>query len=323
MHADAKFLLAATALHLIAIPGVAAVAPRWVPSGWVSARQITPYEIDVDVDSALLPTAPEQDAPRFRDRPPSQTAPHHPTSTSRRPDEQPLALRPTNTSEPRVDPDDLLLANPDAEGATDEYLRPPTAEELYGPPGRPGIGPGGEVWRQPGVIPDAPSTALPAPTKAPERQYDRQAATKVLQDGVRSKDRKLGLDFPGRGPIRSAFVSAVYSSDAPYTCSAGFSLTVNRSGKVTDVTLIGFSGGSAATWKTVTKTARGALAGATLPMKSGFAKGAVVGVKVSSQVRTPAGGTSREGLTINFDPSDIGAKATRLVSAFVNPQPIQ
>jgi hypothetical protein len=186
------------------------------------------------------------------------------------------------------------------------------------------MGSGNEVWRQfPGAIPDSTGTAPPAPTTAPERKYDREAATAVLQDGVREKQRKLGLDFPGRGPIRTAFVSAVYSSDAPYVCSANFAVSVDKGGKITAVSLLGYTGGSAATWSTVLSLAKGSLKSATLPMKSAFAKGANVGVTVRSIQRTPAGGTSRDGLKINFDPSDIGAKATRMVTASVNPQPVK
>ena len=201
---------------------------------------------------------------------------------------------------------------------------PPSADDLYGTrpiPGLPGSNP---AWRSvPGVLPDSTSTALPAPTKAPERQYDRQAATKVIQDGIRAKERKLGLDFPGRGVISGAFTGAVYSSDAPYTCSASFAVAVSPKGTVTNVALLGFSGGDSATWKAVTKIAKGSLKSAKLPMKSAFAKGATVGVTVRSSVRTPSGGANRDGAKINFDVTDIGAKATRHVTAFVNPQPIK
>jgi hypothetical protein len=321
---ETKFLLGAMLLHLVAIPGAYALAPAWQPGAWTYSVSAKPYELDVDVDDALLPPEDSTQALPLAQR-------HQATHVQRRRQHDPTRPRaPIDPANPPVDPPpndagDILDANPDAPGTVnDEYTRPPSAGDIWGPPGVPGLGPGHEVWRDyAGAIPDTPSTALPAPTAAPERTYDRQAATKVLQDGIRAKDRKLGLDFPGRGVIRSAFVGAVYSSDAPYVSSANFSLSVDKGGKVTNVSLLGFSGGSAGTWKTVQNTAKGSLSGARLPMKSAFAKGAVIGVTVRSIVRTPTGGTKREGLKISFDPSDIGAKATRMVSAHVNPQPIK
>lgn len=321
---DARFLLAAIAFHVIALPVAAAIAPEVAPTRWF-AGSAEPYEYDVDLDSALLP--PEPDDRVLPIGPPQHVIGAHREHTPRTPYDPsipPEDRAHSDTDPPPDDPGEILTADPDAPGVTDEYTRPPSAGELYGPPGLPALGGGNEVWRHyPGALPDSTSTALPAPTKAPARKYDKKAATKVLQDGVREKERKLGLDFPGRGPIRSAFVTAVYSSDAPYVCEASFSLSVDKSGKVTGVSLLGFSGGDSSTWNTVVQTAKGALASAKLPMKSAYEKGAVVGVTVRSIERTPAGGVQRDGLKINFDPSDIGAKATRMVTAHVNPQPVQ
>ena len=162
-----------------------------------------------------------------------------------------------------------------------------------------------------------------APTRTKKRKYDPDAATKAVSDGVRAKDRKLGLDFPGRGPIRSAFVSATYGSDAPYECRAVFGVAVNPKGKVTSVKYVTHSGGTAGTWSSVAKTAFGQLKGAKLVMKSAFKKGATVQVVVVSKKKTPGGGTSRDGATINFDVADVGAKATRVVSASVVPIPVE
>ncbi len=323
---DARFLLAALAFHAIALPVAAAIAPEAAPSRWFVAGQAEPYEYDVDLDSALLPPEPEERLLPIG--PPQHVIGAHRERVPRAPYD-PNVLPPDSTSHPDAeppphDPGEVLTAEPDAPGVTDEYLRPPSAGELYGPPGLPALGGGNELWRHyPGALPDSTATALPAPTKAPTRQYDKKAATKVLQDGVREKERKLGLDFPGRGPIRSAFVTAVYSSDAPFVCEASFSVSVDKSGKVTGISLLGFSGGDSATWNGVVKIAKGALASAKLPMKSAFEKGAIVGVTVRSIERTPTGGVERDGLKINFDPSDIGAKATRVVTAHVNPQPVQ
>ena len=323
---DARFLLAALTFHAVALPVAAAIAPAPEPNRWFTVGHATPSEYDVDLESALLPERPPEDnvlpigppqaviGTRIQPSPQPYDPSTPPPESNQNPDANP----------PPIDPGEVLTANPDAPGVTDEYMRPPSAGELYGPPGVPGVGDSREVWQQfPGVIPDAPTRALPAPTQAPERKYDKKAATRVLQDGVREKEKKLGLDFPGRGPIRSAFVTAVYSSDAPFECQANFSLSVDKGGKVTNVSLIGFSGGDSSTWASVVKIAKGALASARLPMKSAFAKGAIVGVSVRSFERTPTGGAKRDGLKIEFDPSDIGAKATRSVTASVNPQPVQ
>ena len=140
---------------------------------------------------------------------------------------------------------------------------------------------------------------------------------------MRKQERKLGLDFPGRGPIRSAFVSAVYSGGVPHVSSANFALSVSPEGKVTAVSLLGFTGGSASSWRKVKQAAEAQLKSATLVMKSAFKKGANVGVIVRSNKRTPGGGTNREGATFSFDVTDIGAKDVRVVSAIVSPSPVK
>jgi hypothetical protein len=117
-------------------------------------------------------------------------------------------------------------------------------------------------------------------------------------------------------------VSATYSSDAPYECQAVFALSVSPAGKVTAVSYVSHSGGTAGTWKSVGKAAQGALKGAKLVMKSAFSKGAAVTVVITSKKKTPGGGTSRDGTTINFDVADVGAKATRVVGASVSAVPI-
>jgi hypothetical protein len=192
------------------------------------------------------------------------------------------------------------------------------------------------VWGAPGGE-DIPYWALPgapgifhdahdgpgAPTRTKDRQYDPDAPTHAVSDAVLEKDKKLGLDFPGRGPIRAAFVSATYGSDAPYDCQAVFGLSVSPAGTVTNVTYISHTGGTAGTWQAVGKAAHGQLKSAKLVMKSAYKKGATVSVTITSKKKTPGGGTSRDGATINFDVADLGAKATRLVTAFVAPIPVK
>jgi len=186
-------------------------------------------------------------------------------------------------------------------------------------PGLPGQGP---VWKVPGVLPDRGRRAA-APTKAPKRKYDKRAATKIIQRGVRKKDSKLGLDFPAASAIAATLRNAVRAADTPYQCSASFSVMVNRSGKVTAVNLNGFTGGNSSTWQHVRKTALAALKSRTFPLKSGFPKGAHVAVSVRSQKKMPGGGTGRKGATLSFDVTDIGAKPTRVVTVGFSATPVK
>ncbi|MEZ4443504.1 MAG: hypothetical protein R3B72_30815 [Polyangiaceae bacterium] len=327
---ESKFLIGATVFHLVALPGAAAMAPA--PSRPGMAVMVGPSEISVDVDSALLPPDPEQPVPRDVPLGPGDPLAYaDPDAVAVRNYDPTRPIRPGATPRDDVEPDTTapydpgeVITAPEGKGeAEDEYSRPPTMGELHS---LPGLGrPGEPGWYPvPGALPPgAPIDDTPAPTRAPKRRIDKEVATTVIQDGVRNQEKKLGLDFPGRGPIRNAFVSAVYSSDAPYISSANFAVSVSGSGKITAVSLLGFSGGSASTWKAVEQSAKAQLASAKLPMKSAFKKGANVSVSVKSTKNTPGGGVSREGATVSFDVTDIGARETRQVTAFVNPQPVK
>jgi hypothetical protein len=328
---EAKFLIAATLFHVVALPGAAAIAPS--PSN-ASAAIVGDdiSEIDVDLDSALLPPRPDDREvddvmPMDSDARVAAVDPRTQVADPRQPGSVDPATSDTDAGQLPYDPGEVVTAPENADGVDDEYARPPSYGDIHGRPGMPGIpglpGEGPPTWA-PGVLaPIGPYDRAPAPTKAPKRKYDKDAATRVVQDGLREKDRKLGLDFPGRGPIRNAFLGAVYSAGVPHVSSASFSLSVSPSGKVTNVSLLGFSGGSASSWKLVQSTAKGSLASVKLVMRSAFAKGANVGVSVRSLQKTPGGGTGREGATFSFDVADIGAKEQRVVTAFVNPQPVK
>ena len=54
---ELKFLAAATVFHLVALPGAAAIAPKQSAS-FVAAKGPT-GEIQIDVDTAILPPRPE------------------------------------------------------------------------------------------------------------------------------------------------------------------------------------------------------------------------------------------------------------------------
>ncbi len=322
-------LAGATLLHVVGVPVAYSIAPD--PPTVVRVHRVrTLDEIDVDVDDAFRV---RQRNDRFRMDQAHGTAlgmrdsrlPHNPNYNPN--------LPPTMHNRRRLNPGetvgDKVLHGPDGTHGDND---------TFNPDGSMGNAPGaGEAWGIPGIDPDLPYWALPgapnifteggngpaAPTRTKRRKYDPDAATKAVADGVRKKDRKLGLDFPGRGPIRSAFVGATYSSDAPYECRAVFGVSVNGKGKVTAVKYVTHTGGTAGTWQRVAKAAHAQLKSAKLIMKSAFKKGASVTVIVTSKKKTPGGGTSRDGATIKFDVTDIGARATRLVSASVSPTPVK
>lgn len=330
---ELKFLVAATIFHVVALPGAAAMAPEphRISLGIQSAP---PGEIAIDLDSALLPPRPDQRSVDRFPQPADPNAvayadPHEPRAPNPFAPDQPAPSETASPDDQRApyDPGEVVTAPEGAEGVNDEYARPPTMGEMSAMPGVPGIpgmpGDGSWTWTPGALPPVAPIDGSAAPTQTPRRTYDKDAATRVVQDGIRAKESKLGLDFPGRGPIRSAFVSAVYSGGVPYLSSANFALSVSPGGKVTAVSLLGFSGGSASDWRRVKQSAHAQLKSTKLVMKSAFSKGANVSVSVKSSKKTPGGGTKREGATFSFDVTDIGAKETRVVTAFVNPQPVR
>jgi hypothetical protein len=322
-------LVGAAIVHMT-VPVTAAIAPPPPPHRWVTVKRAGPSEFNVDVDHALLDSArPRPRDPRLGpalgmpDADPN--APHNPNFDPGRP---PTMSR-NGSADPEEltgDPEDAVLSGPgESENDTfdpdGEFSNAPGVGEPWGTPG---LDPNMPIYVYPGAD-FSPETGgdSPAPRKTKKRKYDRDAPTAAVQDEIRKKDAKLGLDFPGRGPIRSAFVSATYSSDSPYDASAVFALSVNPEGKVTSVSYVNHSGGKTSTWKRVGRVAHKQLKGVKLVMKSAFAKGAAVTVIITSKKKTPGGGTSRDGATIHFDTSDIGAKETRVVSAAVAPVPIK
>jgi hypothetical protein len=140
---------------------------------------------------------------------------------------------------------------------------------------------------------------------------------------MRKKDQKLGLDFPAASAIASVVRTTVRGSEAPYTCSAGFSIALGPQGRTRSVSLLHHQGGSRALWQGVKGQILAALSARQFPMRSAFAKGAIVTVSVNSTTRKPAGGTSRKGLSFSFDPSDIGARKTRFVTVGFSAQPVR
>ncbi len=321
------FLAGATLLHVVGVPVARAIAPE-PPRVERVAVQRGQSEVDVDVDDAFVRPDP---LPRDHDDTPlgmrDGTGPHNPDFD---PDKPATLTRGGRRGEGPKGPGDPVLSAP--EGTSSD-------NDTFNPDGDWSNAPGpGEVWGTPGVDHDLPYWALPgapgietegggdgpaAPTRTKKRKHDPDAATKAVSDGVRAKDGKLGLDFPGRGPIRAAFSSATYSADTPYESQAMFGLAVDPKGNVTQVRYVSHTGGTAGTWKKVAAAAAAQLKGTKLVMKSAFKKGATVSVVVVSKKKTPGGGASRDGATINFDVTDVGAKATRIVNVSVAPSPVK
>ncbi|MEM1034167.1 MAG: hypothetical protein AAF928_08180 [Myxococcota bacterium] len=324
---EARFWVAAALVHGVGIPAVAKVAPEVMYR--FERRAMAPTEVyEIDTDGSLFAPVENPSSPRFdlggRDEAGGDGAPRRGVvqrGTEYRPRvpllppeaDSDLAMPIPGSPEIPADPDGGP-AEPDPFGAA------PSLGEVNGM----GDGMGSYALPSP-ILPDDGGKVRPAaPTQAPRREYDEDSGNKLVRDGVREGDKKLGLDFPGRGIIRNAFVTAVYSSDAPYQCTANFSVTVNPKGKITDVSLLGYNGGASSTWAAVRKSAKAQLAGASLVMKSGYAKGAIVGVVLRSEERATSnsGGVSRDGAGAKFDISEIGSRRTRYVSAGVNPQPL-
>ena len=305
---EARFFLIAVGLHA-ALPVMAFVAP--LPAA-EEARAPVQGQIEIDVESTKeapeaspLPAA-QIDAPRTDDRPP-------PIDPSR-------AERPaTNVIVPGPAPTGILTAEPTATGAPTIVVAPKS--EYDGPPpavpggpvsNLPGIG--SPAWAIPGVVPDM-GTAAPAPTTAPKATVDTQIATKVLNQVIKEKDKALGLDLPGAGTIASAVRNVVAASSVPTESRATVEVRLSPTGQVLSARVTSSSGGGDA-WSGVAKSVQASLAGKALLGKSGFEKGAIVYVSVTSTATLPDGSKSsieRDGAGAKFDVANIGAHMQRVV----------
>ena len=317
---ETPFMVAAFVLHL-ALPVAAYIAPTRAPRFSPAAQTANEHqEIDVDVSNL----------PRQRPPPSDDNAPPPPDSETIPSDAAPragtvgdpraragslLAPRPDATGDPNAQPDPNapLTANQGSDTAghvvPDVYGRAPTAAEVGGP-GGPGAGP---LWTRPGMVPGESGAGRAAPTRTPQRTHDPHAGTKALKAAMRKKDSKLGLDLPAASAIAAVIRGAVRASETPYECTASLTVTLSGGGKVTAVSLNSFSGGSPGAWQNVRKLVLAQLKGSSFPMKSAYAKGAIIGFGITSAKKSPGGGTGRSGLTLKFDVTDIGAHATRSV----------
>ena len=294
-------LLAAAMIH-IAVPVAAHVAPKPMRVRSLIGTWLRPTEIAVDVavepmhwpESAYPPEAYAL-AARRRVLPP-------PGSEQPPPEDYP---GPPDTTE-------ILPAPEGAPPTSNEYTQPPSASDAWGIPGWPG---GSGSWAVLPTEPETPRGSLPAPTKIdPHRPVDGDIAGKVIKDAMQTQDRTLGLDLPAAAAVAAVVGNAVRSGDTPDECAATFSVVLGGNGKVQSVSLLGTVGGVGGEWRAVQRAAEAALRKMTFPMKSAFAKGAVITVNVRSQLRMPSGSGGLQGLGLSFDPTNIGAHPVRLVT---------
>lgn len=315
---EARFFLIAAGLHGV-LPVMAAIVPA--PAIEDTSVPIE-VEIQVQVDETRPPTIVETPAARVET--PRNTAEETPIP---RPEQ-----RPTNVPAPHVEPgpaptvaptgDPQATGSPGVEPApgpaatgTSEYTTPAPMVQTPGGTGLPGLGINGQAWAIPGVVPDMGRPA-PAPTVAPKATVDPKIATKVLTDAVKEKDKALGLDLPAGGTIASSVRSAVQATDTPPESRASFEVKLSPTGQVLSVRVASSSGGSTEVWARAAAAVKAALAGRTLAMTSGYEKGAVVYVNVSSALALPDGTKSaiqRKGAGATFDVANIGAHMQRVV----------
>lgn len=197
---------------------------------------------------------------------------------------------------------------------------PTTGPEQWGgpaptAPGLPGLGPGGPIYLNPGVL--APMAAAPAPTAGEKRVVDPGIASKVISDALKDKDKKLGLDLPAAGTIASIVADVVRSSSTPNDSRGTIEVRLGPKGQVLGVRVVSSTGGAADVWAGVASSISSRLSGKGLMMTEQYAKGATVYVEVSSKMGLPSGTKDRikrEGAGATYDIADLGSHATRKVS---------
>jgi hypothetical protein len=322
--AEALFLGAAILVHAGGI-GIASTLPA---IDWLAALDKKPLDVvEVEIDLPTWKENPERrasvetrPAPRMGERIDERTDPSRPF----RPEDRDRAASPGDVD---VDPGaptgpGEVVMGPGGPG--DDWSVPPGDEGGgWGPtgPARP------PIWMQPGIMrfgEPSPAAATTAP-KAPKA--DRDIANKVVNEELRKKDKKLGLDLPAAGTVASLVKSAVWASDTPTTSAATILVTLGPTGKVKTVRVMSFAGGDNASWQAIAATVKSSLAARQLNLTEMYEKGAAITVNVQSKVKMPSGSEVGAGLelslTQSFDVSDIGAKPIRLVTASFSASPIK
>jgi hypothetical protein len=300
---EGLFILVALGIHA----GVLLVG-RAMPSladAFVQARKpletIDIIELPRVAPVCEVPEAVSPDAPRSPDAPsPEPSTAARNTQPSPGPGPQPSA-----GPEPNAPP------NPDARPRTQFDDLPDERQGVLGLPG--GLtGPGSPAWSMPGVLTGPGSAPRPAPTVAPAaRPVDRDIAGKVIRDAMASRDKDIGLDLPVAGSMASAVRTAVQGNDLPAGTRGSIECRVSAGGKVSGCRVAGSNGGSPDAWASAVRAAHAISGGA---LNGQYAAGAVVTIDVSVSNTPPAGGNGGfKGAGVDFDISNIGAHATRLV----------
>jgi hypothetical protein len=181
-------------------------------------------------------------------------------------------------------------------------------------PGVPGLD-GNAVWTMPGLVPRG--APLPAPTVAPmPREVDPDIGGQVVREAMEKRDQNLGLDLPAAGTAAAVLADVVRASDVPDVCRGSIEFRLSATGQVLGYRVVGSTGGSSETWNRVARDAAARLAARGLSMTAAYSRGATITVNVVSNVQLPAGssgGLSVPKLSYDFDLSNVGAHATRVV----------
>lgn len=315
---EGRFLAAAAVVHL-AVPVAAAIAPV-LPSRPLAGKS-APLAAEIDVDVALERSDRTNDPGSEQRRAGEGSAAPTEAPVDARDTRRAATEEPTEPDEPPIfegppDSQTEFNAEPAPNPDGDPMAKPPSLGDVGGLGGF-----GNPLW--PGALPPPDSgPRAPAPTETKKRQYDEEQARRAIDSGIRKKDAELGLDFPAASAIGAVLRDAVRAADTPDECTASFSVSVSPQGKVTSVATVANSGGASSAWQSVQKSASATLKGRTFEMKSSYAKGAVVSVRVRSAMKMPGGGTSRSGASLSFDVTDIGARPIRVVSMTSSATPI-
>lgn len=305
--------LAVAAVAHVGLIGLHRIAPP--PDLGAKGGPVVPIEALIEV---------EREEPTRKEEP---TKPLEPTASPTTDGARPAtATEPTQTGAPRSAGPVVMGEGPAKPG--DDTAPVPTAgppgpttgpEQWGGPaptaPGLPGLGPGGPIYLNPGVL--APMAAAPAPTAGEKRVLDPGIASKVIGEALKEKDKKLGLDLPAAGTIASIVADVVRSSSTPNDSRGTIEVRLGPKGQVLGVRVVSSTGGAADVWAGVASSISSRLSGKGLMMTEQYAKGATVYVEVSSKMGLPSGTKDRikrEGAGATYDIADLGSHATRKVS---------
>jgi len=314
-------LVVAAILHG-AIPVIALlVGPPKGPGDELRATQAD-VEIDIEPHAPIPlqePPEPERiaavDPQQNRDVPSEQRPLRDPRVEPRRPEDPyaPTNPSPETTSSPAPGP----APTSSGQAPKDEFdpLLPDNGGGgvLVGPPG---LGGGRPVWTIPGVLPESGRPAPAPTTPGPQPEVDKNIAGKVLNEGLRARDKALGIDLPAAGTVATAVGNAVRGTETPNEGRATFVVRLSPTGQVLDVRLASASAGGQDVWQRAAQEAAARLKGKSLTMTGAYKDGATVYVDVVSAILLPdgtKGGVNRKGLGMGFDVANLGANASRVV----------